>query len=192
MNLVEKAKIFATSAHAAVGQLRKYSNEPYIVHPIKVMETLISHSTWSLTDEDLAIALLHDVVEDTKVTVSLIKDEFGPIVAEGVDWLTNISKPEDGNRATRIAIDLSRTSRAPARYKSIRLADAGCNAYDVAVQSPSFAKRYLPEKYGVLMVCRDADPGLFLFAKEAIQNSCGLLGLKMDFDIWPIVDTIEP
>ena len=36
MNKVERARIFATAAHAAVDQRRKYTNEPYIVHPTEV------------------------------------------------------------------------------------------------------------------------------------------------------------
>ena len=42
MNIVERALIFATAAHAAVGQKRKYTGEDYIVHPIAVMELVRS------------------------------------------------------------------------------------------------------------------------------------------------------
>jgi (p)ppGpp synthase/HD superfamily hydrolase len=58
-DLVTRARVFATAAHAAVGQLRKYTNEPYIVHPAEVMALVrrVAH------DEGmLAAALLHDVL----------------------------------------------------------------------------------------------------------------------------------
>ena len=35
-NIVERARVFATAAHAAVGQTRKYTGEPYVVHPMEV------------------------------------------------------------------------------------------------------------------------------------------------------------
>ena len=37
MDIVEKARVFATAAHSAVAQLRKYTGEPYIVHPAEVV-----------------------------------------------------------------------------------------------------------------------------------------------------------
>lgn len=75
--LVERAILFATAAHAAVGQRRKYTGEPYIVHPLEVMALLRKHATRPVTDEMLAAAACHDVVEDTGVTIELIREVFG-------------------------------------------------------------------------------------------------------------------
>ena len=46
MDIVEKARVFATAAHGAAAQLRKYTNEPYIVHPAEVVKIVskVSHS----------------------------------------------------------------------------------------------------------------------------------------------------
>lgn len=56
---------FARVAHAAVGQLRKYTNEPYIVHPLEVARIVKSVPH----DSNMVMAAyLHDVLEDTKIS----------------------------------------------------------------------------------------------------------------------------
>jgi (p)ppGpp synthase/HD superfamily hydrolase len=89
------AKLFAAAAHGAIGQKRKYTGEDYIVHPIAVAEIVRSVPH---TEVMIAAALLHDVVEDTPVT---LEERFGCEVRELVDWLTD--KPEKGNRKERKA-----------------------------------------------------------------------------------------
>ncbi len=76
MNQIEKAVAFATKAHA--GQFRKGTDRPYILHPIETMVTVMRHS-WD--DDVIAAAVLHDVVEDTSVTLKRVEKEFGPRVA---------------------------------------------------------------------------------------------------------------
>jgi (p)ppGpp synthase/HD superfamily hydrolase len=77
------ALALATRAHAS--QVRKASNDPYIVHPVHVSVILLRHGF----SEDVAIAgLLHDVVEDQSVPLGRIEAQFGPAVAEMVGALT--------------------------------------------------------------------------------------------------------
>src|ERR1700719_3147112 len=71
---VERARIFATAAHTAVKQTRKYTHEPYINHPAAVVKLVASVPH---TPEMLAAAWLHDVVEDTGVTLKILDAEFG-------------------------------------------------------------------------------------------------------------------
>ncbi len=73
--LVERALHFARKAHA--GQKRK-SGEDYIVHPLAVAETLVR---LNLDGETIAAAILHDVLEDTTVSLAEIREEFGEVVA---------------------------------------------------------------------------------------------------------------
>ncbi|WP_274872826.1 HD domain-containing protein, partial [Serratia marcescens] len=58
--LAERARRYATKAHAAIDQRRKYTDDPYIVHPQAVMELVRSVPH---TEEMLAAAWLHDTVE---------------------------------------------------------------------------------------------------------------------------------
>ena len=93
--LAERARRYATKAHAAIDQRRKYTNDPYIVHPQAVMELVRSVPH---TEEMLAAAWLHDTVEDTPTTLGDIESHFGPQVAELVRMLTNVSHAEEFNR----------------------------------------------------------------------------------------------
>ncbi len=94
---LRKAYLFAHSLHA--GQLRK-SGEPYIVHPIAVAEIL---SEYRLDETSLVAALLHDVVEDTHVSVQEVEKQFGPNVASIVDGLTKLAKVEFRSSQEKLA-----------------------------------------------------------------------------------------
>ncbi len=165
MTIVERARVFATAAHAAVAQLRKYTNEPYIVHPAEVVRIV---STVEHTDEMLAAAWLHDVVEDTGVTNEVIRAEFGDEVAELVGWLTDVSRPEQGNRATRKAIDRAHSAMAPARAQTIKLADLISNTRSIMEHDEKFARTYLEEKRLLLEVMNKGDATLFAEARKYI------------------------
>ncbi len=86
---LEEALSFSIEAHKL--QFRK-SGEPYIVHPILVASIVASITA----DESMAIAaLLHDVVEDTAVSIEKIKELFGKDVAHLVEGLTKIDLIRD-------------------------------------------------------------------------------------------------
>ena len=75
------AALIATLAHA--GQVDQ-GGAPYIDHPRRVAAHLV-HPTW----QAVTVAWLHDVVEDTTVTLAAIAETFGPQIAEAVDALTH-------------------------------------------------------------------------------------------------------
>lgn len=168
--LVERAVVFATAAHAAVGQTRKYGGEPYINHPLEVMDILRRYASWPVSDEQLAAAALHDVVEDTRVTIELIRETFGDVVASLVDDLTDVSRPEDGNRRVRKEIDRQHTANAGPASKSVKLADLISNGRSIVPNDPGFARVYLREKAAILDVCHDADPGLLAEARRTLEQ----------------------
>jgi (p)ppGpp synthase/HD superfamily hydrolase len=146
-NIVDRALSFATIAHGE--QKRKYSGEPYIIHPIEVMEIVC---TVEHDDAMLAAALLHDTVEDTEVTIEEIEESFGADVASLVSDLTDVSKPEDGNRKFRKAMDRDHSAQSSARAQTVKLADLISNSADILENDPSFAKVYLHEKALLLEV----------------------------------------
>lgn len=86
LKLIKKAYEFAKDKHK--DQLRR-SGEPYIIHPIQVAYIL---STLGLDHSTICAALLHDVIEDTDVTLEDIAKEFSPEIAEMVDGVTKLSK----------------------------------------------------------------------------------------------------
>lgn len=168
MDIVEKARIFATAAHAAVGQKRKYSGDDYIVHPARVAD-MVTEAGGS--PQMIAAAWLHDVIEDTAVTGPQILSEFGPTVFKFVLELTDTSKPEDGNRATRKAIDARRLSFASPEAQEIKLADLIDNSQDIVHNDPSFARVFLKEKAQLLEVMTRANTSpLWDQAQEMVKE----------------------
>ncbi len=166
MGKIEQAADFAKAAHESIDQRRKYTNEPYIVHPARVAEIVAS-----VTDDESMIcaAWLHDVVEDTPITLTDIRNRFGDDVAHLVDGLTNVSKPEDGNRQTRVAIDRNHSAGTDSRTKTIKLADLIANLDGVVEQNAGFARKYLAEKELLLAVLGDGHPKLVERVGEIIQ-----------------------
>lgn len=153
------AYYFAKKAHEYVGQLRKYTNEPYINHPVEVMEILYRYGIKNFGI--LQAALLHDVVEDTPISIGCINEAFDVYVCEMVRDLTDISKPTDGNRAYRKAIDREHISRGMPSSKTIKLADLISNSRSIVKHDPKFAKVYLPEKRLLLGVLEEGDARLW-------------------------------
>lgn len=176
MDTIERAAEFARVAHESINQRRKYTNEPYIVHPAKVA-SIVS----TVTDDEAMIcaAWLHDVVEDTPVTLSDIESEFGGDVAYLVDGLTNVSRPDDGNRETRVAMDREHIANTDSRTKTIKLADLIANLDGIVEQNPDFARKYLCEKELLLTVLGDGHADLINQVAEIIQSERTKLA-KMD------------
>jgi (p)ppGpp synthase/HD superfamily hydrolase len=164
MDIEQLALDFATAAHT--GQKRKYTGEDYIVHPMEVAEIV---KTVAYTPEMIAAALLHDVVEDTDASLEDILHRFGSAVADLVRDLTDVSQPEDGNRATRKALDRAHTAQASAAAKTIKLADLISNSRSIVEFDPKFAKVYLKEKALLLDVLTEGDEILLKKATEFIK-----------------------
>lgn len=139
-DFIQQAKEFAIEAHK--GQLRKYTGLPYVTHTEEVAKIVESYNG---SKEMIAAALLHDTVEDTNITIENIRHNFGNSTADMVNWLTDTSKPEDGNREVRKTIDRDRLSQAPAAVQLIKAADMISNGKDIKVNDPSFAKVYISE-----------------------------------------------
>ncbi len=94
LDLLRRAYEFAAEQHKT--QTRR-SGEPFLSHPLEVAHLL---ADIKLDVTSLCAALLHDVVEDTKIPVEKIAEQFGPDVARLVEGVTKISKldllaPED-------------------------------------------------------------------------------------------------
>ncbi|MCB0638736.1 MAG: bifunctional (p)ppGpp synthetase/guanosine-3',5'-bis(diphosphate) 3'-pyrophosphohydrolase [Lewinella sp.] len=82
---IRQAYELAVEAHA---QQRRKSGEPYILHPIAVATICVEEI--GLGPTAVAAALLHDVVEDTNVTLEQIREQFGPRISKMVDGLTKL------------------------------------------------------------------------------------------------------
>ena len=85
-SLVGRAYALAKKAHA--GQKRT-SGEPYFAHPLAAAQHV---ADWNLDEQSIAAALLHDVAEDTSISIEELRTEFGEDVAFLVDGVTKLGK----------------------------------------------------------------------------------------------------
>lgn len=145
------AYYFASAAHAAVKQLRKYTNEPYFTHPEAVANKLIQLvPSGSLEIEMLQAALLHDVQEDTGVENAQIVDMFGQTVGSYVDQLSKFTTPEMGSRQHRHSLEVRRLAFSGWQVQTIKTCDLLDNGESIVENDPEFAQIYLPEKADTL------------------------------------------
>lgn len=77
---------FAKAKHDATGAVRKFSKKPYWEHPSMVADICLVYGG---TDEEVALALLHDTVEDTDASYQEIARKYGETVAELLSEITN-------------------------------------------------------------------------------------------------------
>ena len=164
--LEERAQAFATERHAVIDQRRKYTGDPYIIHPAAVVELVRSVPH---TVEMVAAAWLHDTVEDTGASLFDIAALCGDRVALLVEQLTDVSRPTDGSRAARKATDLEHIARACPEAKTIKLADVIDNSRSIVARDPKFAAIYLVEKAALLEVLIEGDPTLFEMARAIVD-----------------------
>jgi hypothetical protein len=84
-DLLNRAYVFSMVAH---GDQTRKSGDPYFIHPLAVAGIL---ADLKADPASVVTALLHDVVEDTDVTVDDIAARFGPEIADLVDGVTKLS-----------------------------------------------------------------------------------------------------
>ena len=162
--IITAAKMLAGEAHK--GQTRKYSGLPYIIHPIEVA-TIVEEAGG--TDDMIAAALLHDVIEDTDFTYEDIAEKVSPEVADLVQGMTEVAKPEDGNRAKRKSMDKDFLAQQSPEVQTIKYADVISNTQDIALHDPSFAKVYIAEIKDLLEVIDKGDPTLYAKAFKIVD-----------------------
>lgn len=165
--LEERAQRYATKAHAAAEQRRKYTDEPYIVHPAAVVELVrsVSHD-----EEMLAAAWLHDTVEDTPGTLDDIKARFGSRIASLVAMLTNSGELPGQNRTARKIAHFHHTANASSDAKTIKLADIIDNTRSIVQFDPHFARIYLVEKRVQISLLTEGNRTLWQLASQIIEQ----------------------
>ena len=84
--MIKRAYEYALAHH---GDQKRKSGEPYIIHPVQVAYIV---STLGLDDSAICAALMHDLAEDTDVTIDDIANEFTPEIAEMVNGVTKLGK----------------------------------------------------------------------------------------------------
>ena len=158
MDEAYQAMIFAREVHAK--QVRKYSGNPYADHLAEVAGIVAAVGG---TPDQIAIAWLHDCVEDQGVTERTLVERFGPTVAQGVMLLSDL---EEGNRKTRKQLSRDRLAVAPGWVQTVKVADLISNTSTIVVHDPNFAVVFLREKRMLLDVLTEADARLIELARS--------------------------
>jgi (p)ppGpp synthase/HD superfamily hydrolase len=150
-SLLEQVKQFAAKAHGS--QRRKFIDEPYIAHPIRVMELCKEYTTDTTV---LAAALLHDVLEDTPVSKEEIQHFLSTLmdasttertvrlVDELTDRFIKANYPQ-WNRRVRKSKEAERLAATSADAQTIKYADIIDNSAEFASQENDFAEVFLRE-----------------------------------------------
>lgn len=142
--LLDRAIVFAVRAHA--GTERRSKGFPYIVHPLEAVGIV---ATMTSDQELLAAAALHDVVEDTDITLEQIRNEFGEriaalVAAETDELYPEVHDVESWRKRKQAAID--RLASASLDAKVVALGDKLSNmraiARDYAVQGDELWNRF--------------------------------------------------
>lgn len=129
-DLLDRAIIFAVKAHANTE--RRGKGFPYIVHPMEAVEIA---ATITKDQEILAAAALHDTVEDTDVTIDIIREQFGDRIARLVEAESDVfvegqTEEESWHQRKQAAID--RLAAAPYDAKIVAMGDKLSNMRAIA------------------------------------------------------------
>lgn len=178
--IVDLAKAFAIAAHEAVQQKRKYTGDPYYRHPLEVFDILCQY--YDPTPEQQCAALLHDVVEDTGVTLEIIRQTFGAEVTRLVEGLTDVPSTA-GNRKERNAMNKERLANAGFSVQVVKCSDTISNTRSIVKRDPDFARVYIPEKLASLKAMQRNlinEPIYEVATEIAFASTCELWGLWDD------------
>lgn len=155
--LIKAARKFANSSHQRINTHRSPLLQSIEVHLKSVAQVV---SSVSHTEEMVAAAWLHDIVEDSGTTIGDLERKFGAAVAGLVEELTVVSYMARGKPAARLELEKKHFARVSAAAKTIKLADLIDTCRDLYKSEPSTLKRYGTKAKELASVLEGGDPGL--------------------------------
>jgi (p)ppGpp synthase/HD superfamily hydrolase len=178
MQKVSNAFCIALHQHSVVAKVktRKYSDQPYIVHPVRVAIRAAEHpyvrAYW------ICAALLHDTVEDTIYSYeeewelqNRIEKGCGVDTFNLVMELTNENHDKKTtNRRQRKLLDWARLGKVSSAAKIIKMLDRIDNLNEMSGAPGGFRVLYLKESQELLKVVGDADPELATILQQTIDK----------------------
>ena len=175
-------------------QKRKYTNEPYMVHCLRIVDTLntylrrehASYFPW------IEIALCHDVLEDTDCTIPELTQFLHAIgyydlnmmnIVSTVIELTNVYTSDNFptiNRSSRNVQELVRLKSISAPAATVKYADIKDNIRNIIFLDPDFARIYLPEKLEILQNQRKGNLMLLAVTYGEVQSEINKLDYMLN------------
>ena len=169
VNSVRRAYFYAEQAHD--GQYR-HSGDPYVTHPLAVASIL---GEMHMDHQSLMAAMLHDVIEDTGITKTAIKNQFGNTVADLVDGVSKLNKITFSSRAEAQAENFQKMAKRVIQSKNVKTSSKIHSILHL-LNSTMFLNVLF---VGVLSI-----PMLY------IKNEWGHLGLYFDLTSFFIISTV--
>ena len=164
INQVRRAYYYAEQAHN--GQFRR-TGDPYITHPLAVAGIL---SGMHMDHQSLMAAMLHDVIEDTGITKTAVKSQFGNTVAEMVDGVSKLSQISFDSHAEAQAENFQKMALAMSRdlrVIMVKLADRLHNMRTISVLPPDKRRRIARETLDIY---------------APIANRLGMNDMRIEFE----------
>ncbi|MBT71270.1 MAG: bifunctional GTP diphosphokinase/guanosine-3',5'-bis(diphosphate) 3'-diphosphatase [Gammaproteobacteria bacterium] len=164
VNNVRRAYYYAEQAHE--GQCRR-SGDAYVTHPLAVASIL---SEMHMDHQSLMAAMLHDVIEDTGITKTAIKSQFGNTVADLVDGVSKLNKITFSSRAEARAENFQKMAMAMAkdlRVILVKIADRLHNMRTLEVLTPEKRRRIAKETLDIY---------------APIANRLGMNNVRVEFE----------
>lgn len=164
VNSVRRAYFYAEQAHD--GQFRR-SGDAYVTHPLAVASIL---SEMHMDHQSLMAAMLHDVIEDTGITKTAIKSQFGNTVADLVDGVSKLNKITFSSRAEAQAENFQKMAMAMAkdlRVILVKIADRLHNMRTLDVLAPDKRRRIARETLDIY---------------APIANRLGMNNVRVEFE----------
>ncbi|MCI5105720.1 MAG: bifunctional GTP diphosphokinase/guanosine-3',5'-bis pyrophosphate 3'-pyrophosphohydrolase [Pseudomonadales bacterium] len=164
VNNVRRAFYYAEQAHD--GQMRR-SGDAYVTHPLAVAGIL---SEMHMDHQSLMAAMLHDVIEDTGITKTAIKTQFGNTVADLVDGVSKLNKMRFSSRAEAQAENFQKMAMAMAkdlRVILVKIADRLHNMRTLGVLPPDKRRRIARETLDIY---------------APIANRLGMNNVRIEFE----------
>lgn len=179
--LTRKALQYAAEAHASVKHMRKYTAEPYIVHPIEVAEIYVTTSLVNgiaVDDNMVCAAFLHDVLEDTctdehpktRRQSEILQITNVDVLGLVID-LTDPLTPADGNRDFRVGAERERLVSVSPRAQTLKYCDLIANTTSIAHHDPQFGIAYLAEKRRILEVMNRGEEVFYDLAWRTLEDA---------------------
>lgn len=151
-------------AFAKYNNLKRDNDLPFVVHPIRITSILRAYGFNEFENEDLMIAtLLHDLVEDTNLTIKEIEHQFGKKVASIVNEST---KPMNAKKEQWLETFKNYSKEA----KIIKMADRLDNLMNMEKWDKQRKIAYLEQSKIIVTTCRDANQELANKLDEVIQD----------------------
>ncbi|WP_158752155.1 HD domain-containing protein [Acidobacterium sp. S8] len=165
--LIKAAKMFANSGHQRIAVERNPALQSHEAH-LKSVAQIVSSASGD--EQMIAAAWLHDIVEDTGVTIDDVERQFGVQVAKLVYEVTVVSDPARGHRAASFALSKQHFAKVSDAAKTVKLADLIDTSRDLYKNDWAMFRTYAAEANELALVLNGGNTRLLTRLKRDLNK----------------------